>query len=417
MKILKNIFKYFLISLVWASLISTILWIKKPTDSSLISLPASTSTFIQITPKEILKGLLFDVYFKNNDVEITNALHSYIFSKNKPNSRIFLEYDLSKPLYLVQCIVEGNPTWLLKGIPKDVPFISTSPLFIYSKKTNELYSFIGKPYSMKDKIEIQKSLFQNNLHFRISNASLSAYSIANRKINSSYFPRSFNNILKLAKNDFRDKERKVLVSRPNSFHLTSELNGNRLLPSYIKEYSSIIDKLKGFSLNYYGAESNSKTDFLSPVPRFELLLNFKQALVVDSLIKIIALHIPKEAIITPGTIQLYYKNYYIHQVDSCTIYLSSNIYRKNKIGYSNRSLLFLGQPKYLTQIKNLGIWETVLSFIPTYKSTDFFFNSIEKIVSNDKASEPAINIVFKKNVIPSIELLRLFLALNNPVEN
>jgi len=417
MKILKNIFKYFLISIVWASLLSTILWIKKPTDSSLISLPASTSTFIQITPKEIIKGLLFDIYFRNSDVEITNALHSYIFSKKTPNSRIFLEYDLNRPLYLVQCIVEGNPTWLLKGTPKDEPFISSSPLFIYSTKSNELYSFIGKPTSMKDRIEIKKSLFQNNLQFRISNESLSAYSISNRKINSSYFPKSFNNIIKLAKIDSRNKERKVLVSRPNSFHLTSELNGKRLLPSYIKEYSSIIDKLKGFSLNYYGAESNAKTDFLSPVPRFELLLSFKQALVVDSLIKIIALHIPKEAIITPGAIQLYYKNYYIHQVDSCTIYLSSNIYRKNKIGYSNLSLLFLGQPKYLTQIKNLGIWETVLSFIPTYKSTDFFFNSIEKIVSNDKYSEPAINIVFKKNVIPSIEILRLFLALNNPVEN
>ena len=97
--------------------------------------------------------------------------------------------------------------------------------------------------------------------------------------------------------------------------------------------------------------------------------------------------------------------------------LMIQILRKNKIGFSNRSLLFTGQPKYLTQIKNLGIWETVLSFIPTYKSTDFFFNSIEKIISNDKASQPAINIVFKKNVIPSIEILRLFLALNHPVEN
>ncbi len=417
MKILKNIFKYFLISIVWAGILYTILWIKKPTDSSLLSLPASTSTFIQITPKEIIKGLLFDIYFKNNDVEITNALHSYIFSKKTPNSRIFLEYDLSKPLYLVQCIVEENPTWLLKGTPKDIPFRSASSLFICSKKTNELYSRLGKAFPIKNRRKIQQTLFQNNIQFRISNAPLAAYSIANSKINSSYFPKSFNNIIKLATNDSRDKQRKVLVSRPNSFHLTSELNGKRLLPSYIKEYSSIIDKLKGFSLNYYGAESNAKTDFLSPVPHFELLLNFKEALVVDSLIKIIALHIPKEASITPGTIQLYYKNYYIHQVDSCTIYLSSDIYRKNKIGYSKRSLLFKGQPKYLTQIKNLGIWETVLSFIPTYKSTDFFFNSIEKIISNEKSSQPQIDIVFKKNTIPSIEILRLFLALNNPVEN
>lgn len=416
MKILKNNFKYLLISIVWAGMLNIVFWIKKPTEPTLLSLPASTTTFIQITPKEIIKGLLFDIYFKNKDVEITNALHSYIFSKQQPNSRIFLEYDLSKPIYLVQCKIENNPTWLLKGTPKDVPFLSTSPLFIYSTKSNELYSFIGKSYPMKDRIEIQKTLFQNNLQFRISNSPLAAYSIENKEINISYFASSINNIVKINTKDSRDKKRKVLLSKPNSFHMTSELNGKRLLPKYMKEYSSITDKLYGFSLNYYGAESNVKTDFLSPVPRFELLLNFKEALSIDSLVKIIALHIPKEASISPGIIQLYYKNYYIQQVDSFNIYLSSNSYQRNKIGYSNRSILLNGQPKYITQIKNLGIWETVLNFIPTYKSTDFFFNSIEKILSNEKSSQPEIDIVFKKNTIPSIEILRLFLALNNPVE-
>ena len=90
MKILKNNFKYLLISIVWAGMLNIVFWIKKPTEPTLISLPASTTTFIQITPKEIIKGLLFDIYFKNKDVEITNALHSYIFSKQQPNSRIFL---------------------------------------------------------------------------------------------------------------------------------------------------------------------------------------------------------------------------------------------------------------------------------------------------------------------------------------
>ena len=175
MKILKNIFKYFLISIVWTTILFTIYWIKLPTAKSNITLPTSTTAFIQITPKEIIKGLLFDIYFKNNDVEITNALHSFIFSKKTPNSRIFLEYDLSKPLYLVQCIVEGNPTWLLKGTPKDIPFRSASSLFICSKKTNELYSLLGKPFPIKNRRKIQQTLFQNNIQFRISNSPLAAY--------------------------------------------------------------------------------------------------------------------------------------------------------------------------------------------------------------------------------------------------
>ena len=87
-------------------------------------------------------------------------------------------------------------------------------------------------------------------------------------------------------------------------HFTSQLNTGRLTPSYIKEYSLITNKLNGFSINYYGAESNKKTDFLSLVPRFELLLNFKNAVTVDSLVKLITPHIPKEAIISPGIVEL-----------------------------------------------------------------------------------------------------------------
>ena len=416
MKKFKNIFKYFLISIVWVTMLFTIYWIKLPTPKSNITLPTSTTAFIQITPKELIKGLLFDIYFKNKDIEIINALHSFMFSKKETNSEMFLEFDLSKPIYLVQCTIEKNPTWLLKGTPKEKPFTSKSTLFIYSKKTNELYSFLGPPFFIKNRSELQNTLFQDNLHLSISNAPLAVYSIQNRKIKESYIIESKNNIVSLKTSGTLIKERNVLIPKRESFHLTSQLNTNRLSPSYLKEYSLITNKLNGFSLNYYGAESNKKTDFLSLVPRFELLLNFKNTLTIDSLVKIITPHIPKEAIISPGKVELFYKNYYLEQVDSSTIYLSSNIYKKSKIKKSNHSFLLEGSPQYITKIRDLGIWETVLSFIPTYKSTDFFFNSIEKIVSNEKSSQPEIDIFFKKNTIPSIELLRLFLALNNPVE-
>ena len=417
MKKIKNIFKYFLITIVWTTMLFTIYWIKLPTAKSNITLPASTTTFIQITPKEIIKGLLFDIYFKNKDIEIINALHSFIFSKEETNSEIFLAYDLTKPIYLIQCSVEKNPTWLLKGTPKEIPSTSKSSKFIYSNKTNELYSFLGQAFSINNRAELQNALFKNNIHLDNSNTSLAAYSIENRKIKESYTIESLNNIVKLTTNGTIIKERKVLIPKPKSMHFTSQLNTGRLTPSYIKEYSLITNKLNGFSINYYGAESNKKTDFLSLVPRFELLLNFKNAVTVDSLVKLITPHIPKEAIISPGIVELFYKNYYLEQVDSSTIYISSNIYKKSKIKKSNHSFLLEGSPQYITNIRDLGIWETVLSFIPTYKSTDFFFNSIEKIVSNTESNRPETNVIFKENNIPSIELLRLFLALNNPVEN
>jgi len=417
MKKFKNIFKYLLITIVWTTMLFTIYWIKIPTAKSDITLPESTTAFIQITPKEIIKGLLFDIYFKNKDIEIINALHSFIFSKEETNSEIFLAYDLTKPIYLIQCSVENNPTWLLKGTPKEIPFTSKSSKFIYSNKTHELYSFLGQAFSINNRAELQNILFKDNIQLENLNATLAVYSIENRKIKESYTIESLNNIVKLTTNGTIIKERKVLIPKPKSMHFTSQLNTGRMTPSYIKEYSIITNKLNGFSLNYYGAESNKKTDFLSLIPRFELLLNFKNTVTIDSLVKLITPHIPKETIISPGIVQLFYKNYYLEQVDSSTIYLSSNIYKKSKIKKSNHSFLLEGSPQYITKIRDLGIWETVLSFIPTYKSTDFFFNSIEKIVSNTESNRPETNVIFKENKIPSIELLRLFLALNNPVEN
>ena len=72
-----------------------------------------------------------------------------------------------------------------------------------------------------------------------------------------------------------------------------------------------------------------------------------------------------------------------------------------------------GEPKYLTQIKNLGLWGTLLNLIPSYSSSDYFFKTIKTIEKKEGTNNTTIQIEFKPRTIPRIELIRLFLALNS----
>jgi hypothetical protein len=416
MKTLNNIFKYFLITFVWIAILYSALWVKLTGESQEIIVPQNTTDVIKISPKEIIKALMFDIYFKNKNIEIINSLHSYMQSKSSSTSDLLFKYDLTQPLYLIHCNISNKQSWLLKGRSNITPYISKSPFDIYSSKTNDIYTILDRNLPINNKNEIKKALFQNNLRLGADKHHLVAYSIKNRKIKRYYLAETLNNITQIKTSTANNKERMILVPNANCFHVTSELNIKGILPNYFNELDSITDKLDGFSLNYYGASSNLKTDFLSPIPTFEMLLHFKRPMTEESLTALLRPSLPKDAYVIPGIIQVYYKNYYLKQVDSCTFYLSSSTFNKNKVYFSKASFSIQGQPKYLTEIRNLGIWETLLGFIPKYKATNYFFNSIEKIIASENDKKSEFRIIFKKNSIPTIELLRLFLALNISTE-
>lgn len=411
MKTAKNIFSYILITFSWLGILYCIYWLDKPSASEQVRIPANTSDLIKISPKEISKNLLFDIYFKNKDVEIINSLHSYLYRKKSSEASVIWHFDLNQPLYLVHCEIENRPTWLLKGRAHNFSQQPNTSSLFYNKKTKELYAILVKSVVMKNRKEISKKLFNNTISIGTIDKVLAAYSIRNGKIKNSYLPHVLSNIVGVSASTSIPQTKKILNSKPKSIHVTTEFNVEGLLPNSLSDLAVLTDNLKGFSLNYFGAESNTKTDFLSPVPNFELLLHFKQCITTDSLTKLIKPQLPKDAFISPSIVQIYFKNYHLYQIDSSTIYIGSSSYNKYKISSSKSPFLIQGQPKYLTQISNLGIWGTLLSFIPSYKASDYFLNTIEKTTTQNRSSTTDFTFVFKKNTIPTIELLRLILAL------
>lgn len=413
MKIIKNIFNYFLIAFFWCGLLYCLFWIKRIEPNCNINIPASTTNVIQIKPKALITELLPDIYLKNKDIGLINSIHSYLFSGKISTTETLFYFDLNYPIYLVHCKLNKQSTWLLKGKPNGTSFSKKPSKYIYSKKSNDLYAILDGTFSADKREQLKKEIFADPIRLMITNESLSAYSISNGKLKNKYIPQFTDNKISILTSGEKIKKRKILINKPNSFHLSTDFIEKINLPKSITEYDYLTDNLIGFSLNYYGAESNAKTDFLSPVPKFESILSFKKSFLIDSLQNRILVHFGKEAKTYLGKIEFYEQNYYFHQIDSATVYIGSYSYKPTKIELANQSFQMTGEPKYLTQIKNLGLWGTLLNLIPSYSSSDYFFKTIKKIEKENGTNNTTIKISFKPKTIPRIELIRLFLALNS----
>jgi hypothetical protein len=413
MKIVKNIFNYFLITFFWCGLLYCLFWIKRIEPNCNVDIPSSTTNVIQIKPKALITELLPDIYLKNKDIGLINSIHSYLFSGKISTTETLFYFDLNYPIYLVHCKLNKQSTWLLKGKPNGTSFSKKPSKYIYSKKSNDLYAILDGTFSADKREQLKKEIFADPIHLMITNESLSAYSISNGKLKNKYIPQFTDNKISILTSGEKIKKRKILINKPNSFHLSTDFIEKINLPKSITEYDYLTDNLIGFSLNYYGAESNAKTDFLSPVPKFESILSFKKSFLIDSLQNRILVHFGKEAKTYPGKIEFYEQNYYFHQIDSATVYIGSYSYKPTKIELANQSFQMTGEPKYLTQIKNLGLWGTLLNLIPSYSSSDYFFKTIKKIEKENGTNNTTIKISFKPKTIPRIEIIRLFLALNS----
>ena len=313
MKIAKNIFNYFLITFFWCGLLYCLFWIKRIEPNCNVDIPSSTTNVIQIKPKALITELLPDIYLKNKDIGLINSIHSYLFSGKISTTETLFYFDLNYPIYLVHCKLNKQSTWLLKGKPNGTSFSKKPSKYIYSKKSNDLYAILDGTFSADKREQVKKEIFADPIRLMITNESLSAYSISNGKLKNKYIPQFTDNKISILTSGEKIKKRKILINKPNSFHLSTDFIEKINLPKSITEYDYLTDNLIGFSLNYYGAESNAKTDFLSPVPKFETILSFKKSFLIDSLQKRILLHFGNEAKTYPGKIEFYEQYYYFHR--------------------------------------------------------------------------------------------------------
>ena len=409
MKSAKYIFNYFLISIVWVAILYSIYWIKDTNKFIQVSLPESTTHFIQINTKRIIKSTLLDIWFRNKDVEIINSIHGLLLSKDETQAIPQVNFKLTKPVYYIKCTYENIDVYLLKGTPENTERIKYPENF-YLSKTNDLYQIIRSTNPKINYTELKNKLFDKIVKYTIENNEIALYGIKNRQIVSTYIPELIGNKILLNLSSNQVSNRKVLTQNQSSIHFTSTTDFFKLFNSTSTKF---ISNIEGISINYYGADYNGDNELLSVSPKFDVILNYNKDDSIASVLKIVRNELTKDVQLYQNQIKLLNNSYFFHQINKNTIFISTKPYKQHKIANSKDGFIVKGQPKYLTQVRNLGWRASFLSMIPTFHSIDHFVNSIEEIDFKSLNNKSTITLSFSNDLIPRIEIIRLFLALKS----
>jgi len=377
-----------------------------------ILLPAGTTDLIQIKPIALTKEILFDLWFRNKDVAILNDLHDVInLDKYDTRGKLISAFDLREDIYLLQITRKNENLWFIRG--KSNLRETNNRVLVFENKRHDKYAYIGNSSKVKlSKAEIKSLLFDSNFLMEIKeNTTLNHFKIEKNKVRYSYQVE-----LEHEQVTIRSKgnpyKRKTLKSSERCFHFSSKVNQHFIGYKDFKKIATLISDMDDISLNYYGAnffESEIKSGI---APSFELLLNFKHPTKKEEVMQILQDEIGiscqrvGENIIYNGT------TYYFKQIAKNSIYIGIKKYQNNFMTLTNQPFVISGQPKYITEIRNLGWKGAFLEFIPAYSVSKEFAETITEINTIEKPNRNLFEVKFKKDKIPSIEILRLALNLN-----
>lgn len=377
-----------------------------------ILLPAGTTDLIQIKPIALTKEILFDLWFRNKDVAILNDLHDVInLDKYDTRGKLISAFDLREDLYLLQITRKNENLWFIRG--KSNLRETNNRVLVFENKRHDKYAYIGNSSKVKlSKAEIKSLLFDSNFLLEIKeNTTLNHFKIEQNKVRYSYQVE-----LEHEQVTIRSKgnpyKRKTLKSSERCFHFSSKVNQHFIGYKDFKKIAALISDMDDISLNYYGAnffESEIKSGI---APSFELLLNFKHPTKKEEVMQILQDEIGISCQRVGKNIFYNGTTYYFKQLSKNSIYIGIKKYQNNFLSSTNQPFVISGQPKYITEIRNLGWKGAFLEFIPAYSVSKEFAETITEINTIEKPNRNLFEVKFKKDKIPSIEILRLALNLN-----
>ena len=85
-----------------------------------------------------------------------------------------------------------------------------------------------------------------------------------------------------------------------------------------------------------------------------MILNYNKDDSIASVLKIVRNELTKDVQLYQNQIKLLNNSYFFHQINKNTIFISTKPYKQHKIANSKDGFIVKGQPKYLTQVRNLG---------------------------------------------------------------
>jgi len=377
-----------------------------------ISLPSGTTDLIQIKPISLTRAILFDLWFRNKDIAILNDLHDLInLDKYDTRGKLISAFDLREDLYLLQITRKNENLWFIRG--KSNLKETNNRMLVFENKKHDKYVYIGNSTKVKlSKPEIKSLLFDSNFLLEINEkTTLNHFKIEQDKVRYSYQVELDHEQVTIKSKGLPYK-RKTLKSSDDCFHFSSKVNQHFIGNKDLKKIATLISDMDDISLNYYGADF-FETEIKSGIaPSFQLLLNFKHPTKKEEVMQILQDEIGVSCQRIGQNLSYNGTTYYFKQISKSSIYLGVRRFKSTFITATNQPFVISGQPKYITEIRNLGWKGAFLEFIPAYSVSKEFAETITEINTIEKSNRNLFQVKFKKDKIPSIEILRLALNLN-----
>lgn len=377
-----------------------------------ILLPSGTTDLIQIKPIALTKEILFDLWFRNKDVAILNDLHDLInLDKYDTRGKLISAFDLRENIYLIQITRKNENLWFVRG--KSNLKETNNRALVFENKKHDKYVYIGNSSKIKfTQSEIKSLLFDSNFLLEIKeNTTLNHFKIEQNKVRYSYQV-ELDHEQVIIRSKGLPYKRKTLKSTNNCFHFSSKVNQRFIGSKDFKKIAALMSDIDDVSLNYFGADFFENEIKSGIAPSFELLLNFKHPKSKQDVMQILEDEIGISCKRIGKELSYNGTTYYFKQISNNSIYIGVRKIRSNFMSSTNQPFVISGQPKYITEIRKLGWKGAFLEFIPAYSVSKEFAETITEINTIEKPSQNLFQVKFKKNKIPSVEILRLALNLN-----
>ncbi|MEI8193815.1 MAG: hypothetical protein WCG64_08115 [Flavobacteriia bacterium] len=408
MRSIQRFISVLIIFAIWMFVFSSIGGLVKNDGNESIPVPKQTVGAIKISPKKIFGNVLFDFSFRNKDPKILKIVSEYYQNFVQDTNAIKIPIDFKQNFTLLKIKHHSKFVWMVGGKLKETSHTKDFNGFTFKGFYYEIIS----PEAQLTNNEL-KTLFKrrNTIALTYSTEPIE-YALLNQGKSENIY-------------EFALSERKITIqfvanktalflkkpTEGNYFQISSAVNKGSILPKKYQNLRELSENINSFSLNYFGADyiqDDENPSFFDA--KFDLVLNFSKKTKVTDLESLLKNLTDEEITFSQNRLNIGGARYLVKQINDSSIYIGKHAPKLKK---SIAAFSLNGNPKVLTEVRNLGWRGSVLELIPEYRALVDFSNSIENVKLQEGPKKNAIEITFKKDNNARMETFRFLLTLAN----
>lgn len=345
-----------------------------------------------VLPLQVVQSWILEQQLESKDVAVQEALKQMAmnFKTERNNTLSDFHFDVHGAVayYLIEHAKKSFSCLYIPGSGHSQGWLSAQ---YYGIPTGIF--FFAEPLQAKQRVFFEQSLQRMQLTTKKFEARKHHFELQGQQYTLLWEEHAFSLILPKNQN----KPMRKLI--PNGFHLSSPVALSNLDPSL-----RFLERVKAFSLNYYGAQLNSKQALSL---EFEALLTFDQTGARDQFISAAGKAFPDWQW-APNFVRVNDAVYAIKKEGSKQLYICSSPKKHIQNGQiqsqSNKlPIVCAGDPTLLTKLDNAGWAAAILELFPIYRGISDFSARTAKL----STTKQTIRWELKEDYFAAGEFLKL----------